>query len=483
MAKESYVVTDDMEWISFKEMDRFSVKESKALNPDKDTNYENIVEPQYQPNDMLRLLDINPYHKRCCEVIANDISGVGFTLQPTIEEASETNRELLLELFDNVNLNEIIVQTEFDAQAIGYGLIEVVRENGRDSPVKDLRHFPPTSFRRHDDGVRVQQRVGQELRWFVIMGANVDEQGRIYDVNCFTGEISYNKLPEHLRANELLWINRYSPSSQYYGVSPIISALSSLYGDYYRAEYNSKFFKNYGMPAFAVTITGDFDPETDIEPGEATLREKIQQSLRSVIKNPHSALIIEVPSEGAEGNVSVDIQPLSTDNKEASFTIYRKNNRDEIISAHGVDQNRLSIAEAGQLNGSNSEQLNSAYKSSVIVPYRRQLQDLITLRIIREAYGITDWRLEFIDSDTDNTKDDVDNILRLVQFGVMTINEAREYLGETFNIQTKDDLILDEHYYNGRPLTASGFDNLGFDSIFVEEDNEINNTTEETDNP
>lgn len=480
MTKASYVVTDDMDFVSFKEMSRYSVKESKGLLEEKDNGYNGIIDPPYNPHDLLKLLDINVWHRRSCDVVANDVSGAGWTLSPLTEEASESNRELLLELFNNINLNDLAYKMEFDAESLGYGLLEAVRENGRDSPVKELNHYPPTTFKRHNDGVRVEQRVGNEVRWFIIMGKNVDEKGNIYDVNCFTGEISYNKLPEHLRANELLWINRYSPMSEYYGVSPVVSALSSLYGDHYRAEYNSKFFKNYGLPAFAVTITGDFDPETDVEEGEATLREKIQESLKSVIKNPHSAMVIEVPSEGAEGNVNVEIQPLSVDTKEASFTVYRKNNRDEIIGSHGVDPNRLSIAEAGQLNGSNSEQLDTAYKTSLIIPYRRQLTDLITLRVIREAFGILDWKLEFIDTDTANVKDDVDNILKLVQFGVMTPNEAREYLGESFNIQPKDDLSLDEHYYNGRPLTSSGFDNLGFDSLFEVDTNESG--AEEEDN-
>lgn len=470
MKTETYIVTKDEEFIPENELKNYVVKESKALDEQRNDGFNGIIEPPYNPSDMLRLLDINVYHRRSCDVIANDVSGAGWTLNPLTDEASETNKEILLEFFNTININELAYKMEFDAEALGYGLAEVVRENGRDSLLKEINHFSPKTFKRHNDGVRVEQRVGNEVRWFIIMGKNVDEKGRTYDVNCKTGEISYDPLPENIRANELLWINRYTPSSSLYGVSPVVSAVGAIYGDHFRAKYNSSFFKNYGLPAFAVTITGDFDPLD--ENGEATLKDKIRDSLKEVINNPHSAMVIEIPSEGAEGNVSVEITPLSVDTKEASFTIYRKMNRDEILASHGTDPNRLSIAEAGQLNGNNSEQLDSAYKTSLIVPYRRQWTDLVTLRIIKEAFLILDWKIELIDSDVKNVKDDVDNILKLVNTGVITPNEAREYLSEAFNIQPKDDLSLNEHYYNGRALTSLGFDNTLFDNPFEVKPNE-----------
>ena len=169
----------------------------------------------------------------------------------------------------------------------------------------------------------------------------------------------------------------YAPGTDYYGRPPIVSCLGSIKGDIGAVKYNNSFFENYGMPKFAITVTGDFadydldptDPDYDIT---QTLRYKIGQQIKEVIKNPHSAICITIPSEGEDGNVKLDITPLSVQTEEGHFRLYRKDTRDEVIHSHHVDPSRLGIYDAGSLNGGNSESTMASYKYGTIAPIKAE---------------------------------------------------------------------------------------------------------------
>ena len=405
---ESYIVTEEMNFVPCNVLEEYAIKSTKGLNEEDGFNYKDVVEPPAPP----RLLN---------------------------------------------NINKLLYEREYDCESIGWGLIEIIREPGKyDAPINDLKHYSGANFRRCADGVRVQQIIGGKKRWFVIFGENQDEKGR-FDVHYLTGEKHYEGLPEHLRANELLWKNRPNPNTKLYGMAPATPAIAAMYADNNRARYNIEFFKNYGIPAMIVTITGDFDPgildkdDPDYDVTK-TLQYRITEQLKQVIKNPHSGMVIQVPSEGEDGNVTVNIQPLSTDVKEASFRLFRKDNRDEVVAAHHMDPNRVGVTDSGKLGASNAEQTDNSYRVSTIKPLIRDNQDDINY-LLRTCLGITDWVFNIIDTDDKRNEVDVEKVLKLVDKAVMTPNEAREAVGETYGLaRIEDNEFLNEFYYNGEPL-------------------------------
>jgi capsid portal protein len=248
----------------------------------------------------------------------------------------------------------------------------------------------------------------------------------------------------------------YAPGTDYYGRPPIVSCLGSIKGDIGAVKYNNSFFENYGMPKFAITVTGDFadydlepdDPEYDIT---QTLRYKIGQQIKEVIKNPHSAICITIPSEGEEGNVNLDITPLSVQTEEGHFRMYRKDTRDEVIHAHHVDPSRLGIYDAGSLNGGNSESTMASYKYGTIAPIKSELEDLVNL--IGNDLEITSWKFSIDEvAPIDYTKD-----LVLAEFlfarGAMTIRDLVDNFGNKFGLTIDDtEPYLDVRFINNQPL-------------------------------
>lgn len=456
--------------------------QAKQLDPE-DPDYAQLKQPLYNFDDLAGLLEVNTFHKLCCEVVAEDSSGYGWNIIPTADDDLDNNpdeKEYLTEWVKNFTtpINQTLYQLNYDRRALGCGAIEIIREGTSSSPIIDIKHIPLHQLYKHSDNCRIKQIVNAKHRWFIEYGTNFDEHGTPYDVNYLTGETApYDSLPSDERANEIIWVTDYAPQRKTYGLPKIAPAIRVISGDLSRSSYNTAFFKNYGMPTFAVTVTGDFwdydvdpeDPEYDIT---KTLKYKISQQLKEVIKNPHSAVTITVPSAGDEGNVDVNIQPLSVDTKEASFRMYRADNRDEILAAHGVPPYRLGLAITGSLGGNVAEESSSIYNISVVQPLKNDNENMINL-LIRNELEITDWKFSINDIDKRDTDKDLDRAQKLFNMGAITPREIIEYFGKPFGATADEyDSTLDEHFINGNPISnLMGYTN-GMD---VMNDNFMNN--------
>ena len=421
-----------------------------------------ILNPKYNPWELVQLLDLYTYHASCVEAVSVDASGISYDLKPVEGiEPVDAEKERFKVLLDNCtpSINTHLQRVTHDRRGIGYAALEVIRETTSDSDVSKLKHIPAQTLRRHSDKKRVLHvtPAGKKV-WYVIYGKNYDDNNQPCDVGADDGKFyPYNSLSPSERANELLWTMEYAPGTDYYGRPPIISCLGSIKGDIGAVKYNNSFFDNYGMPKFAVTVTGDFadydvDPTDDDYDITQTLRYKISMQIKEIIKNPHSAMCITIPSEGEEGNVNLDIIPLSVQTEEGHFRMYRKDTRDEVIHAHHVDPSRLGIYDAGSLNGGNSEATMTSYKYGTIAPIKAELESLVNL--IGKDMGITSWTFNIEDvAPIDYTKD-----LALAEFlfarGAMTIRDLIENFGNKFGLDIEDDNnpYLDERFINNQPL-------------------------------
>jgi PBSX family phage portal protein len=521
---DSFIVTvddnDEYHVINKLELDKHALKADVDTDGSKQTVDEmfkvgtSILNPKYNPYDLVKLLDLYTYHASCVEAVAIDSTGVDYTLKPVEDvEPVEIEKERFYEVLDNSkpSINTNLQRMIYDRRSIGYGALEIIREDTSKSDIIRLKHIPAHTLRRHTDLKRVLHITpsGKKV-WFVIYGKNYDKNGVLSDVNADTGEFHpYNSLPADKKANEILWTMEYAPGTDYYGRPPIVSCLGSIKGDIGAVKYNNSFFENYGMPKFAITVTGDFadyDEEPEIDDGEGhkipnpdyditqTLRYKIGQQIKEVIRNPHSAICITIPSEGEEGNVELKITPLSVQAEEGHFRMYRKDTRDEVIHAHHMDPSRLGIFDTGNLNGTNSQVTRNSYKYGTITPIKSECEALINQ--IGLELGVTSWKFCIEDvAPIDYTKD-----LALAEFlfarGAMTIRELIENFGSKFGltIEDVDDYYLNARYMNYQPLEqiwnqTENNPNLEMDSILgtIEDtlrgdtDDDISGNEKETD--
>ena len=453
-------------------LERYAIKSetdetgSKQLKTDGWEYDDTLLEPLYDPLQLCELLEINTYHENCVDVVARDSAGIGYDIVPvTGENEKELNKPKLTNFLENIepNINELLYMMNYDRRATGYGALELIRKDKSKSEPVNLSHISSYTLRRTSDGKRVKQRVGTKTVWFVIYGKNYDKEGNLCDVHSETGEFHpYNSLSKEERANELLWTMEYTTKSKYYGLPKIVGAIPAIYSDISRSKYNTSFFKNYGMPSFAVLVSGDFvdyDQEEFLEDGTKnpeydvtkTLKWKISQQLKQAIKNPHSAVTILVPSEGEEGNVEIELKPLSVETKEASFRLFRQDNRDEVIHAHRVPPYKVGINETGSLGGSNIEGATINYKNDVVLPIRFNDEFLIN-QVIKNDFKIMDWRFKITEHDTRDYTTDIAIIKELFLMASITPRQIIENIGERFGLTASDNPFLDEYYLNNVPL-------------------------------
>ena len=470
---DSFIITvdDDNKYnvVERLELEQYALKakvdpatHSKQVVDDSWEHGKQFLNPKYNPYDLVELLDLYTYHASCVEAVAIDSTGIDFTLKPVEDaEAVEAEKERFLQVLYNStpSINTHLQRMVYDRRAVGYGAIEIIREDTSKSSIIRLKHIPAQTLRRHTDQKRVLHITPNGRRvWFVIYGKNYDENGVLCDVDADTGEWKpYNTLPEDKRANELLWTMEYAPGSDYYGRPPIISCLQSISAGVSAARYNTSFFQNYGMPKFAITVTGDF-ADYDVDPSDEdydvtqTLRYKIGQQIKEVIKNPHSAICITIPSEGEEGNVDLQITPLSVQQEDGSFRMLRKDTRDEVIHAHHVDPSRLGIYDAGNLNGNNSDNTSASYKYGTIAPIKSECEALVNQ--IGEELGCTSWRFSIVDVAPIDYAKDLALAEFLFQRGAMTIKELIDNFGNKLGltVEDEDDYYLNARYLNNVPL-------------------------------
>ena len=451
---DSFVITvddnDDYHLVDSLELQKFALKAN--VDPASGSKYtpseellkgNNILDPKYNPYYLVQLLDLYTYHASCVEAVAVDSTGINYSLKPVENvEPVEAEKARLEEVLNNStpSINSQLQRMVYDRRAIGYGAIEIIRDTTSKSDIKRLKHIPAHTLRRHTDQKRVVHinSMGKKV-WFVIYGKNYNDQGELCDIDADTGEFKpYNSLAPHQRANELLWSMEYAPGTDYYGRPPIISCLGSIKGDISAVRYNADY---------------DVDPDDPEYDYTMTLRYRIGEQIREVIKNPHSAICITIPSEGEEGNVDLKITPLSVQTEEGHFRMYRKDTRDEVIHSHHVDPSRLGIYDAGSLNGGNSDNTMASYKYGTIAPIKAECEALINL--IAKELEVNTWRFAIEDvAPIDYNKD-----LALADFlfarGAMTIKDLIDNFGNKFGLDIEgeeEDYYLNARYLNGVPL-------------------------------
>lgn len=457
-AKPFCYVTKTGKTITQKQLDMFAIKEDSKQIKDRFSKMyggsHGLKGPPYQPETFSQLLEINTYHARCCDAKAKDTAGLGYSLRSLVDNPNEAVHNELEEFFDSQKppITVLLTRAQKDFEAIGYSAIEMTRVGGVPTgKPKKLVHMPAHTIRIHESGNKFAQVRAGKRKWFKLINYGKD-------VNCDTGEeFDLGTLTPEKRATEILWNTDYSSQSDYYGLPSIMPAIGAIYGDLSRRDYNIAFFSNYGVPAYAIFISGNFDPGKEDEEGKNDLTRAIEDNFDDIIENPHANLVMTIPTKGPESKIDIEIKPLSVDVKEASFRLYRKDNRDEVIIAHGVPGYRIGVTEGGALAGNFATEATEIYKMSVVEPRQTVLEQLINQEIIwhESGFNTKDWEYKFADIDTKDEAHEKEIIGFLFDHGAMTIRNIIQHYVDRFGLQDDpDDPLLDIRFVAGRPISG-----------------------------
>jgi len=457
------VVLENGRFVPYKVLKQYQTpRGSKQLRADsfagKYTRH-GLVEPPYNPFALAGLSEKNVYHARCCATKAADTVGQGWRLVAENEDADEEERKDIENFFRGLYppFEDILLRAAQDFEEIGWACLEVVRYGGvHEGKIKSIEHVPAATIRIHKSEDKYAQTWdGVKYRWFKRFGYEKDvdaETGEEHPLGSLSGDEA---------ANELIIIHNYSSRSSYYGVPDYIAAIHAIAAEEARRDYNISFFKNFGVPSYAVFITGDFEDEAIFdEDGEYTgttvLQEAIEQHFKEIVRNPHTPLILAIPGD-KDSNVQVQFEKLSVEEKEASFRLYGQDNRDEVISAHGMDPYRVAVMQVGSLGGNTARLTRINYKQGIVAHRQRLWESTINKFVIRDerGFGTSDWRFEFVNEDIEEDERDLENCLKLFSVGAMTPNEIIRRFSGRYNVQTVDHPLMNCHYIADQPVEIS----------------------------
>lgn len=430
----------------------------------------------------------NPYHLRCINQKIIDAVN-GWKLIFIDENGNEikqppqrsTNFNKLDKFFNNCiyeneedDLLDLLFKVGVDYLTYAIGAVEVIR-NKRGTPVK-LRHIPSHTLRIVKD-ISKFKNLNSNYKYVI---QRVNTQERIFKIFSSDGVKRLREPNTNKPMTEVVLIRNYHVDGGKYGLPEWLPALKALLGFDKVAHYNINFFENEAVPRFAVIVQGGKLDETS----KNEIRSYFKSDLKG-IKNSNKTLVLTTGH-----NAEVKLIPLAMDEKDSSFRFYRKDNRDEIIAAHGVPPHRIQIYDSGNsgtYSPSSIFTLDKIYKYSVIVPLQRKLETIFN-RIIANGFKINNIRFKLNDLDIGEHEQRatiMKNVAtaheRYINAGVMTIDEVRTEL----EIKQYKDILTDQEIIEWantpRPiyLIRKAQQNEGLDANLGEEN--LNQTSNEFD--
>lgn len=405
--------------IGAEDLERFA-KSASAAKRLKDDPFryraDDVVPPPEDLGKLARFLETNTEHYRCVKAKATDVAG-SYEIVPREEgkQGSDEQRRALEAFLGDCNpkltFEELLERVWTDYEAVGNGYLEVVRSVDG-TLVTGLEHVAATTIRARKDGDGFLQRRGAAKIYF-------REFGDPRAIRADDGTVTAEKLGEAERATELLPFINYHPRSDFYGLPDFLPALGAIVGNLQVRDYNLQFFENNAVPQYAIIVQG-----SDLNPG---LKDAIASYFREHIKGQaHKTLLIPVPDK----DTKVTLVPLGAKINEGGFQVYRRDNRDEILRAHGMPPHRIGIVESGNLGGGTGESQTATYKDAIIEPRQTRLERRLNDKIIRDGLGVTDWIIKFADIDTEDTDRNSQIAERMTKSGMWSLKEGRVFVGK-----------------------------------------------------
>jgi len=382
-----------------------------------------LIEPPYDLFTLALLTENSTELNQCVEAMETNIEAFGHRFVPRVKGTPDNplpkdvqkavNKEFVkLENFFAYATRESFVKfrrkLRKDLETTGTGYFEVVRNAAGD--IQSFAHLPSYQMRlsrledklvktkrkilelQEDGSVKVveisewrrfrkyaQSRTARRrnleisqgykgIRWYKEFG---DE--RIYDNT--TGDLAKEgeTLPIDRQANEVIYLDLYSPRTPY-GLPRFVGNLLSIFGDRASEEINYITFRNNNIPSMVIAVSNGQLTEGTIERIESFVESQIQGS-----DNYSKFLILEAEGmvEGEDGSqIKIDIKPLTEEqHHDALFQKYSSNNQDKIRRAFRLPP--IFVGRSDDYTRATAESSRQLADEQVFAPERDEFDSII----------------------------------------------------------------------------------------------------------
>ena len=300
---------------------------------------------------------------------------------------------------DDDSLTKTLEKVVTDMQATGNGYIEIGRTVAGE--IGYIGHIPSTTMRvrRLRDGYI--QIIAGTITYFRNFGAK-----------------NSNPVTNDPRPNEVIHLKEYSPLNTFYGIPDILAALTSLRGDQMAANYNIDYFENKAVPRYVITVKGaKLSPEA-----EDKLFRFFQTGLRG---QSHRTLYIPLPGDQDGSKIEFEMHPVENGVQEASFSQYRRQNRDDILMSHQVPLSKLGGIDGSAVAAAMAQ--DRTFRDQVCRPLQEYIAKAIN-KIIREKTDIVNFVFNEVSLTDEVAQSQIHE--RYAKIKALTPNEIREEIGK-----------------------------------------------------
>jgi len=386
----------------FNIQDKPSVQLKKESIQDDAENKSNmLITPPYDTSGLAKLYDMNAYHQRCCLVKAGVTTRLGYTIYDPKDAKKATDEDYeKADQFIVSNLEEIYnFQLDFEIFGNGYG--EIVRN--RKNEVSEFHQIGAK-----DSNINIINKIrflqediaGTQITYVPYMGAN------------------YKPDPKERR--EYIHMKNYNPNSRYYGIPEYIGVLQTIYLDDAAKIFNINRFSN-PIPETIISMFGfDRDAKT-----EADVNAFFSGNFGNPGQTGKKALVLwsDSPSDN-----SIKIDKMDADIKDAAFRGMRQDNREEIVSAHGLSPRLVGLESISRLGGGGEvrEQLK-LINELVFMPRKKTLARFINSLLL--GMNIMSWKIKFDSFEFTNALEDATWYQAMIGAGIISPEYAAGEIG------------------------------------------------------
>lgn len=380
-----------------------------------------VVEPPFNLTQLAQYYDQSGAHHSAVNIKVSNVVGLGYGFEATpktivkledIEDEDQLNRAqrkierlkiALDEWLDSLNEEDtftaILEKVMTDYETTGNGYIEVGRTITGE--IGYLGHIPSSTMRvrRLRDGF--VQLAGSQVVFF--------RNFRSTDPNPIT--INY-------RPNEVIHIKKYSPNDGYYGIPDILSASSSLVGNFNAQKFNMDFFQHKAVPRNLVIVkNAKLSPDSE---------DKLFAFLQGLKGQHHRTLYIPLKSDDPDKQIDFNIIPVEADITDMSFDKYQQTNNQEIFMTHNTP-----IIKSGSMTSQTSIasalQTDRTFNEQYVRPTQRKIVKRIN-QIISEQTDVVKLKFNEMTLLDESTLSQIEE--RYLRWDVITPNEVRSVHGK-----------------------------------------------------
>lgn len=335
-----------------------------------------VVPHPFPMDAMVDLNNKSVIRRACIDAIATNMVRLGYKIKKTDPGAEQKDTDKVSEQIidvlekwasaDDATFCHLLARVIFDRESCGNGYIEVSRN--REGVISGLHYVPAHTIYIKRDRSGFIQKVGVKKVPFY----NFGDQWKILPDG--THELRKDRRSD---IKELIHLKLPASGSKFYGEPRDVAAIPTYFGDELARRLNTKFFTHGATPEIMLVFS--FDPSLlksaiGNQAVKMTMPPKIKQELtdhfrRTLTSNTLTPGIFHLPA-----GVTMKVERLSSDQREAGWGEYRKANKAEVQTAFRTPSTII-VGESSNYAAAMAEK--GVYLEQVIQPEQTELQDTL----------------------------------------------------------------------------------------------------------